>query len=84
MKNHNEAVKDKQKRQLTAKGYKFLNRLNHIVAESKGLSIYHKEIRETKIKIRSIIEHLLIDKEMTIAQVTELIKNSKDINKLIS
>lgn len=83
MKNHNEAVHSKEKRQLTAKGNKFLWRCIEIVAVSKGLHKYSPEMKELKEKLQTLIHHLLIDKELTIKEVTELIKNSKDFNKLL-
>lgn len=76
MKNFNEAVKCPVKRQLTAKGYKFLNRCNHIIAEANASNIYAAEMKPIKEKLKTIVEHLLIDKGLTIAEVTELIKQS--------
>lgn len=80
MKNHNEAVKCPIRRILTAKGSKFLWKCIDIAAEVKGCHRYSKEFRETKEKLRSIIEHLLIDKGLTIEQTKELIKSRKYIN----
>lgn len=75
-KNYNEAVHSKEKRQLTAKGNKFLWRCIEIVGNSKGLHKYSPEIKEIKEKLTDIIKHLLIDKDLTIEQVKELIKQS--------
>lgn len=76
MKNYNEAVHCKEKRELTAKGNKFVWRCIEIVGNSKGLHVYSPQMKELKEKVREIIHHLLIDKELTIAEVTELIKQS--------
>lgn len=75
-KNYNEAVHSKEKRQLSAKGYKFLWRCIDIIANSKGLSRYSPQMKEVKEKLTTIIHHLLIDKELSIQEVTELIKQS--------
>lgn len=76
MTNYNEAVHSKEKRQLTAKGNKFLWRCIEIVANSKGLHKYSPEMKEIKDKLSDIVKHLLIDRELTIPEVTEIIKQS--------
>lgn len=80
MKNHNEAVHSKEKRQLTAKGNKFLWRCIEIVGNSKGLHKYSPEIKEVKEQLTTLIKHLLIDKELTIKEVTELIKQTNGLS----
>lgn len=80
MKNYNEAVHSKQKRQLTAKGNKFLWRCIDIIANSRGLHKYSPEMKEVKEKFSNIIHILLIDKELSIKEVTEIIKSSRFIS----
>ncbi len=77
MKNYSEAVKDKSKRQLTAKGNSFVWRCIDIVAKAKGTNKFAPDFKEDKEKIRVLIHDLLIDKEMTIKDVTALIKEYK-------
>lgn len=75
--NHSEAVADKSKRQLTAKGNKFLWRCIDIVANSKGSNRYAPEMKEVKDGLESLIKYLLIDKGHTIKEVVEIIKQSE-------
>lgn len=80
MKNYSDLIKDKSKRTLTAKAYKFLWKCIDIIAESKGLNRYSLEMRPVKEKFSKIINHLIIDKEMTISEITELIKSRQFLN----
>jgi len=82
MKNYSEAVHNKQSRVLTAKGNKFLWRCIEIVGNSKGLHRYSPEIKEVKEQLTTLIKHLLIDRELTIKEVTELIKTTNGLNGL--
>ena len=77
MKNYSEAVKDKSKRQLTAKGNTFVWRCIDIVANAKGTNKFSPDFKADKEKIRVLIHDLLIDKELSIKDVTELIKEYK-------
>jgi len=76
MKNYGEMVKDKQKRQLTAKGNSFIWRCIDIIAKSKGLNRYSPEMKETKETFKELAHHLLIDKELSQKKIIEIIKNS--------
>jgi len=82
MKNYSEAVHSKQKRILTAKGNKFLWRCIEIVGNSKGLHKYSPEMKPVKEQLTTLIKHLLIDKELTIKEVTELIKQTNGLSGL--
>lgn len=77
MKNYSELIADKQKRKLTAKGNKFVWRCIDIIAASKGLHKYSPEMKPIKEKFVPIVHHLIIDKEMTIQEITEVIKQSQ-------
>lgn len=81
MKNHSELIKSISDRTLTAKGYKFLWRCIDIIAEHKGLSRYSPDMKETKKKFSSIVNHLIIDKGMNIKEITDLIKSRKFLEK---
>lgn len=80
MKNYSELIKSKSERTLTAKGYKFLWRGIALIAETKGLSIYSIEMKESKEKFSNIIKHLIIDKEMNINEIKELISSRTELN----
>jgi len=82
MRNYSETICNKQKRQLTAKGNKFLSQLIDIAAKKYGLTRYHSEFKPLKDKIRILVHHLLIDKELTINEVKEIIKNRIEKNTL--
>jgi hypothetical protein len=79
MKNHSELIKSVQSRTLTAKGNKFVWKCIDLVAELNGLKKYAPELKETKEKIRTVLYDLIIDKQMTIDQITELIRSRKGI-----
>jgi len=76
-KNYNEAVANKQKRQLTAKGNQFLWRCIDIVAASKASNRYAPEMKELKERLEHVIKYLLVDKEHSIKEVIEIIKSSE-------
>lgn len=78
--NYSELIKDKQKRILTAKGYKFLWRCIDIAADQRGLCRYSHELKDIKNKLQTILNHLIIDKEMTIDQIKELVQHKKLLN----
>ena len=82
MKNYSETICNKEKRQLTAKGYKFLTQIVQIVANKNGLHRCQSEFKPVKEKIYNLIHHLLIDKELTINEVKEIIKNRIEKNTL--
>jgi hypothetical protein len=83
MRNYSEAICNKQKRQLTAKGNKFVNRCIKIALNKQGLnSRLLPEAKPTVKKLNEIIHYLLIDQELTINEVTEIIKNRIEKNTL--
>ena len=48
MRNETEFIKSTSERTLTAKAYKFIHQCIVIMAEQRGYTRYHKEIREIK------------------------------------
>lgn len=77
--NYSDLIKSKEQRTLTAKGNRFLWRCIDVIAENKGLNRYSNELKETKDKFKNIIYFLIIDKGMSISEITELIKSRKFI-----
>ena len=76
-KNYSELIKDKNKRLLTAKGYKFQWQCIELIANTKNVNCcrFSPEIKELKNKFTNIYLHLVIDKELNLKQIKELIKN---------
>lgn len=76
-KNYSELIKDKNKRLLTAKGYKFQWQCIELIAKTKNVNFckYSPQIKELKNKFTNIFLHLVIDKELNLKQIKELIKN---------
>lgn len=81
-KNYSDTISNKENRQLTAKGNKFIWDCIKIVANYKGVCIYSQEIKEQKDKLKEIITFLLIDKELSIADVKQIIAMRKNNNEL--
>ena len=81
-KNYNEVVADLKKRQLTAKGHKFIEQLADIVCNKKGYQRYTIEYRLIKQRLRDIVETLFLDHLMTLNEVKEVIKNRIEKNTL--
>lgn len=77
MKNYSELIRDKQKRMLSAKGHKFVWRCIDILAKQNGTNGYDPNLKGPKNKLREILHHLMIDKEMSIEEIKTLIKNRK-------
>lgn len=80
MKNHSELIKSVSERTLTAKGYKFLWKCIDIIAEHKGTHRYAKDYKEVKDKFSKIVHVLIIDKGMSIKEITDLIKSRNYLN----
>lgn len=76
-KNESELIKNSQKRQLTAKGYKFKWQCIDIIASKNGLNKYSKELKPIKEKFGLILDDLIIDKKLSIPDIKEIIKNRK-------
>lgn len=76
-KNYSELIKDKNKRILTAKGYKFQWQCIELIAKTKNQNFcrFSPQIKELKNKFTEIYLHLVIDKELTLKEIKELIKN---------
>jgi len=77
MKNYSDLIKSKQERTLTAKGNSFVWKCIDIVAEQNGLNRYSKDLKPLKEKLKSILYHLMIDKELSLFCIKELIKQRK-------
>jgi hypothetical protein len=75
MKNETELIKSTNKRQLTAKGYSFLNNCIGIMAQQYGLTRYHSEMKPKKEKLSALIHSLIIDEKKTTEEIKEMIKN---------
>lgn len=75
MRNETEFIKSTSERTLTAKASKFANKCIVVMAEQRGYTRYHKEIKEVKEKLTNLLIHLFIDKRMTINEIKEAIKN---------
>lgn len=82
MKNYSITICNKEKRQLSAKGYKFLSQIIEIVANKNGVTRYHSEFKPLKNNIYELIHYLLIDEEKSIDEVKEIIKNRIEKNTL--
>lgn len=78
-KNETDLIKSTAKRQLTAKGYRFLNRCISALEKNTGLNRYSKEIKPKKEKLSLLIHSLIIDKKMTIKQIKDAYENSRGI-----
>lgn len=78
-KNYSELIKDKNKRILTAKGYKFQWQCIELIAKTKNVNFcrFSPEIKELKNKFTKIYLHLVIDEEFSLKEIKELIKNRK-------
>lgn len=74
--NETALIANSQKRLLTAKGYKFLTKLQTVACEQRGLTIYHKQMRDVKSQIEKLVLDLIIDKRMSEIQIREIVKNS--------
>ena len=76
-KNYSDLIKDKNKRLLTAKAYKFQWQCIELIAKTKNINycMYSSEIKELKVKFTNIFLHLVIDKELNLKEIKELIKN---------
>lgn len=74
-KNETDLIKSTAKRQLTAKGYKFLNRCIEIMSIQHGLTRYHKEMKPKKEKLSMLINRLIIDERKSIEEIKDMIKN---------
>lgn len=74
-KNYSDLIKDKPKKILTAKGYKFLWKCIDIVAKQRGLNRYSQELKPVKEKLKEILSYLIIDKELSIEEIKEIVKN---------
>lgn len=75
--NYSKLIANKQKRQLTAYGYKFLSRYIEIASKQRGLTRYHKEMQPIKDKLKEILDYLIIDKEMTIDDIKKILHDKK-------
>jgi hypothetical protein len=76
-KNYSDLIKDKNKRLLTAKAYKFQWQCIELIAKTKNINYcrFSPQIKELKVKFTNIFLHLVIDKELTLKEIKELIKN---------
>ena len=75
--NYSDLIASKEKRQLTAKGYKFLTNCIEIASKQRGLTRYHTKMKPIKEKLKNIMFYLLIDKELSIEQIKEIVNNKK-------
>ncbi len=73
--NYSELIRDKGKRQLSAKGYKFIKRCIDIVAAQHGTSYHDPKMKPVREKIYSLVEHLIIDQGKNLDEIKEIIKN---------
>jgi len=81
MKNYSELIRDKNKRILSAKGYKFVWRCIDIVANQNNINRYSKELKPVKEKLKNIFDYLIIDKELSLDEIKLIIKN-RNINNI--
>ena len=77
MKNETALIKSTQKRQLTAKGNKFVWQCIEIAARQRNLHEYSQEIRPLKEKLRTVLYFLIIDEGKNIDQIKDMIKHRK-------
>lgn len=75
MRNESEFIKCSKKRFLTAKAQKFVDRCIEIAANQRGLNRYSPEFKEVKDKISSLLKSLFIDKNKSIDEIKEMIRN---------
>ena len=76
-KNYSDLIKCKNERLLTAKGYKFKWQCIELIAKTKNINYcrFSPQIKELKNNFTNIFLHLVIDKELTLKEIKELIKN---------
>jgi hypothetical protein len=75
MKNETLFIKSTKERTLTAKAYKFVNKCVVLVCEQRGYTRYHAETKSVKSELSLLLNHLFIDKGMSIEDIKLLIKN---------
>jgi len=82
MKNYSSTICNLEKRQFSAKGYKFLHQCQQIALNKNGIIFYSVEVKTIKEKIRELIEWLVFDKLLTISEIKLIIKNRIEKNTL--
>ena len=82
MKNQSETICNKQKRQLTAKANKFVNRCSDIALNKRGVNRYSLEARPIKSKVKELLHYLFLDLGYSIEQAKEVIQNRIEKNTL--
>lgn len=77
-------IADSSKRQLTARGYKFLEKMRFFAAEMRGVTRFHSEMKTINEQIGKIVTHLIIDRKLSEAEIKEIVKNSVNQKKEIN
>lgn len=75
--NYSKLIRNKEKRELSAAGYKFFYRCFQLACEQRKLTVYHKKTKPLKDKLKKLMEHLIIDREMSKEEIKELVQNKK-------
>lgn len=75
--NYSKLIRDKEKRKLSSAGYKFFYTCFKLACEQRKLTVYHKETKPLKDKLKKLMEYLIIDKEMSKEDIKELVQNKK-------
>lgn len=82
MKNYSAEIGNLTKRELSAKGAKFLRQCQQIAVDKKGINIHHQDAKEIKEKISELIKFLIFDQLLSIPEIKEIIKNRIEKNTL--
>ena len=77
MKNETALIKSTQKRQLTAKGNKFVWQCIAVIAQQNNLHRYSQELKPLREKLRTVLYFLIIDEGKNIDQIKDMIKHRK-------
>ena len=80
MKNETELIKSTSKRQLTAKGHKFVWRCIDIIADQRGSNRYAPEMKPVKEQLIKLLDHLIIDRRHSIEDIKLMIQNRKTLS----
>lgn len=75
--NYSKLIRNKEKRELSSAGLKFFYRCFDLACKQRNLTIYHKETKPLMDKLKKLMEHLIIDREMSKEEIKELVKNKK-------
>lgn len=82
MKNYSDTIGNLQKREYSAKGYKFMHQCQQIALNKKGINFNSLDAKPIKEKIKILIDYLIFDQLKSIPEIKEIIKNRLEKNTL--